>query len=43
VKSGDHWEVYFDLLEKIKTTFDREGITIPFPQRQIHLRQEVED
>ena len=40
VNSGDYWGVYVDLLERIKTTFDQEGITIPFPQRQVHLRRE---
>lgn len=33
----DYWDLYFDLMEKIKLTFDREGISIPFPQRDVHL------
>ena len=37
VKTEDYWDVKFDLLEKIKVTFDQQGITIPFPQRDIHL------
>ena len=37
VKVPDYWAVVFDNTEKIKTTFDAEGITIPFPQRQVHL------
>lgn len=37
VKSPDYWGVYFDLTEKIKTTFDQEGISIPFPQRDVHV------
>lgn len=40
VKTEDYWDVYFDLTEKIKVTFDQEGISIPFPQSDIHLYQE---
>jgi small conductance mechanosensitive channel len=39
VNTADYWRVYFDLTESIKTTFDREGISIPFPQRDVHLYQ----
>lgn len=37
VKSSDYWPVYFDLTERIKRRFDEEGISIPFPQRDVHL------
>lgn len=40
VKTADYWGVYFDLTEKVKLTFDAEGISIPFPQRDVHLYQE---
>jgi len=40
VNTPDYWAVYFDLTEKVKTTFDKEGISIPFPQRDVHLFQE---
>lgn len=40
VKTSDYWDVYFGLTEKIKTTFDEKGISIPFPQRDIHLFNE---
>lgn len=39
VKSGDYWQVYYDMTEKVKTAFDKEDITIPFPQRDVHLYQ----
>ena len=39
VKSGDYWPVYFDLNEKIKMAFDDNGISIPFPQMDVHLEK----
>ena len=39
VKTADYWSVYFDLTEKVKTTFDQNGISIPFPQTDVHLHQ----
>lgn len=37
VNSADYWPTMFDLNQKIKETFDAEGISIPFPQRDVHL------
>jgi len=37
VKTGDYWNVRFDLTERIKQEFDRVGLHIPFPQRDVHL------
>ena len=39
VNSADYWGVYFDLLEKIKVTFDNEKISFPYPQQDVHLYQ----
>ncbi|MCI8513047.1 MAG: mechanosensitive ion channel [Lachnospiraceae bacterium] len=35
----DYWEVLYDLNEKVKRAFDREGIEIPFPQLDVHVRE----
>jgi len=40
VKTPDYWAVYFDLTERVKLTFDREGVSIPFPQHDVHLYQQ---
>jgi len=40
VKTSDYWAVYWHLLETIKMTFDDQGISIPFPQRDVHIYQE---
>ena len=37
VKSEDYWGVYFDSTETVKRRFDEEGISIPYPQRDVHL------
>lgn len=37
VKPDDYWGVYFDTTETIKKRFDEAGISIPFPQRDVHL------
>jgi small conductance mechanosensitive channel len=39
VKVEDYWGVYFDVTEKVKLTFDEQGVSIPFPQRDVHLFQ----
>ena len=38
VKSDDYWGVYFGLNEKIYKTFAQKGITIPFPQLDVHMK-----
>ena len=37
VKEEDYWDVRFDTQEKIKQRFDEKGISIPFPQQDVHL------
>jgi small conductance mechanosensitive channel len=39
VKSGDYWDVRFDLTERIKLAFDDNGISIPYPQMDVHLNK----
>jgi small conductance mechanosensitive channel len=39
VKAADYWPVKFDLTERIKLRLDEEGISIPFPQRDVHVHQ----
>lgn len=43
VKTDDYWPVTFDLTEAIKKRFDKEGISIPFPQRDVHVYQAAAD
>jgi len=43
VKSADYWGVMFDLTEAIKKRFDKEGISFPFPQRDVHLYKATTD
>jgi len=40
VKAGDYWGVYLDAMENIKKAFDEQGISIPYPQQDVHLYQQ---
>lgn len=40
LKGADYWDVRFDLLENVKKTFDEAGISIPYPQRDVHIYRE---
>jgi small conductance mechanosensitive channel len=42
-KSGDHWNIFFETNEKVKKAFDAQGITIPFPQRDVHIYEHKTD
>lgn len=37
VKTVDYWEVYWDITRSVKLKFDEAGISIPFPQRDVHF------
>ena len=37
VKVPDYWDLWFDVTETIKKRFDAEGVSIPFPQRDVHV------
>ena len=36
----NYWEVYWDVTRRVKERFDSEGISIPFPQRAVHIQQQ---
>jgi len=38
--TDDYWDVHFDMLEKVKLTFDEKGISIPYPQMDVHMDKE---
>lgn len=37
VQRDDYWDVYWDVTRLVKKRFDEEGLSIPFPQRDVHL------
>jgi small conductance mechanosensitive channel len=37
VRPANYWGVYWDVTRKVKEEFDKEGVSIPFPQRDVHL------
>lgn len=39
-KTSDYWTVYWDVTRSVKERFDAEGVSIPFPQRDVHLFEE---
>lgn len=38
--TSSYWNIYFSLTEKVKKAFDKEGISIPFPQQDVHIFQQ---
>ncbi|MBZ9613127.1 mechanosensitive ion channel family protein [Rheinheimera maricola] len=43
VNSADYWGVYWDTLEKVKLAFDEQGIAIPFPQMDVHIKKDKQE
>ncbi len=41
VNTADYWPVNFDTTEAVKRRFDEEGISIPYPQQDVHMHQPV--
>jgi len=39
VNTADYWGVFFDMHENVKKEFDAKGISIPFPQQDVHMHQ----
>lgn len=39
VNAADYWGLYFDMQEAVKKAFDAQGISIPYPQRDVHIHQ----
>ena len=39
-KAGDYWQVYFDITEAAKVGLEASAITIPFPQRDVHIYEQ---
>ncbi|NRA43286.1 MAG: mechanosensitive ion channel, partial [Pseudomonadales bacterium] len=37
--TADYWTVLFDITETVKLEFDQAGISIPFPQMDVHVQQ----
>jgi small conductance mechanosensitive channel len=38
VNAVDYWDAYFDITEEIKLSLDKNGVSIPFPQRDLHIK-----
>jgi len=39
VNAADYWAVHFDLIENVKKTFDKEKVSFPYPQMDVHTNQ----
>ncbi|MEM9597709.1 MAG: mechanosensitive ion channel domain-containing protein [Acidobacteriota bacterium] len=38
-KTEDYWDVYWDVTREVKRRFDAEGLSIPYPQQDLHLHR----
>jgi len=41
--TDDYWDVYWDITREVKMRFDKEGISIPYPQRDVHVIEQGTD
>lgn len=41
IKAADYWNVYFDVTAQVKLSLDKNGISIPYPQHDIHMKSEM--
>jgi len=39
VKKEDYWDVFFDVTEQVKASFDKDKISIPYPQMDVHMHK----
>ena len=42
-RNADYWDVYWSLMQKLKPALEGEGLSIPFPQRELHIINQVAD
>ena len=42
-KSENYWQLHYRLLEDVKKAFDSHGISIPYPQMDVHMPEETTD
>jgi small conductance mechanosensitive channel len=42
VDAADYWDVYYDMHESVKKALDKEGVSIPYPQQELHIHQTAE-
>jgi len=42
-RAADYWDLKFDLTKNLKSRMDAEDITIPYPQRRVHMAAAMAD
>ena len=41
-KTSDYWGFHFDLIENVKKEFDKQNISIPYPQQEVHIKSNIQ-